>query len=322
MKLNLRSWASSYTRFLFFLAAGCGWAAWAADPPVFVNPMILPGGQVQVQLATVVGESYTIEVSTNLVTWEPVGSVPTVDTNLVTLVDEEPVTSSPCRFYRAKVGLTRTYGLWFNHYAQAGNFSGGLTPVVSYPISIAGYTAGFDVENDPPYPEASQVFFSGPSGSGLNNAAADPMNSWADEEGASYHSPVVSSPALAPGGDWTIQYKGSNYVFNMANPQAASRLVLPVPTFVLSNGFVQSVSWVYRAADTGAPLTAPPAFMTGIQVQIDGNGGRIYDSPWSDYPAITSHTLLEPILWSDVSGVNLAYDDSLDNHYVVFFRKP
>lgn len=98
--------------------------------------MILPSGQVQIQLTTEVGQSYTIEVSTNLVNWESVGSVPNVDTNLLTLVDEEPATSSPCPFYRAKVGLTRIYGMWFNHYAQAGSFSGGLTPAVSYPISI------------------------------------------------------------------------------------------------------------------------------------------------------------------------------------------
>ena len=322
MKPAPRLSCSSFTRFLFLLAAGCGWAGWAADSPVFINPKLLPSGQVQVQLATEVGQSYTIEVSTNLVTWQPVGSVPNVDTNLLTLVDEEPVTASPCRYYRAKVGLTKIYGMWFNHYAQGGSFSGGLTPAVAYPLSINAYTAGFDMENDAPYPDASQVFFSGPAGSGLSNTAADPQNSWIDDEGAEYQSPAVFSPAYAPGGDWTVQYKGTNYVFSMADPQAPSRLVVPVPTFVVAGDVVESVSWVYRAPDTGALLPAPPAFMTGIQVQIEGYvGGRIYESPWSDDPANTSHTLEESVLWSNVSAVNMAYDDSLGNHYVVFYQK-
>lgn len=322
MKPARPTYSSLLTRLLCTLAAGCGWAGWSADSFVFINPTILPGKQVQVQLATEVGQSYTIEISTNLVDWEPVAGIPNADTNLLTLVDEEPVTASPCRFYRAKVGLTKIYGMWFSHYAQGGTFSGGLTPAVVYPRSLNGYIAGFDIENDPPYPEANEVFFSGPTGSGLSHTASDPQYFREDEEGANYQSPAVSSPAYAPGGDWTVQYKGSNYVFTMADPQAPSRLVVPVPTFVVAAGVVQSVSWVYRAPDTGALLPAPPAFMTGIQVQLEGYmGGRIYNSPWSDYPAVTNHTLEETILWSNVSGVNMAYDDSLGNHFVVFYRK-
>lgn len=322
MKPALRNCTSILARFLCTLAAGCGWASWAADSLLFINPTILSGGQLQVQLATEVGQSYTIEVSTNLASWRPVGSIPNVDTNLLTLVDEEPVMASPCRYYRAKVGLTKIYSMWFNHFAEGGGFSGGLTPAVACPRSINAYTAGFDMENDAPYPEASQVMFSGPAGSGLSQTPADPQNSWTDNEKGNYQSPAVSSPACAPGGNWTVQYKGSNYVFSVAEPQAASRLVLPVPTFIVASDVVQSVSWVYRAPDTGALLSGPPAFMTGIQVQIEGYvGGRIYESPWGDDPAITSHVLEENILWSNVSAVNMAYNDSLGNHYVVFYRK-
>ena len=33
------------------------------------------------------------------------------------------------------------------------------------------------------------------------------------------------------------------------------------------------------------------------------------------------HTLTEQVRWSDVNGLNLAYDDMQDNHYVFFFRR-
>ncbi len=231
-------------------------------------------------------------------------------------------TASPCRFYRAKVGLTVIYSLWLNHYAQAGSFSGGLTPSVNYPVNLHSYSAGFEIENAAPYPPANEVFFTGPVGSGLNHSPANPLNSSWDEEGAHYQSPVISSPPYPPGGTWTVEFKGSNYVFNLPDPQSTSRLVIPVPTFVVSGDVVQSVSWVYRNAATGAVLPAPPEFITGIQVQIEGYvGGRIYESPWSDFPAVTSHTLEQTIQWSNVSMVNMAYDDSLGNHYVIFFQK-
>jgi len=322
MKAVPRSGSSFFIRFAGLMVAVGTWAAWAATPPVFLSPKLLPNGQLQIQMATEVGQSYTFELSTNLVTWQAVGSVQNVDTNLLVLVDETPVTASPCRFYRAKVGLTVIYGLWLNHYAQAGSFSGGLTPSVTYPVNLHSYSAGFEIENAAPYPPANEVFFTGPVGSGLNHSPANPLNSSWDEEGAHYQSPVISSPPYPPGGTWTVEFKGSNYVFNLPDPQSTSRLVIPVPTFVVSGDVVQSVSWVYRNAATGAVLPAPPEFITGIQVQIEGYvGGRIYESPWSDFPAVTSHTLEQTIQWSNVSMVNMAYDDSLGNHYVIFFQK-
>jgi hypothetical protein len=322
MKAVCRSWSSLFNRVLCLTFAVSAAPTWAATSPVFLNPKLLPNGQLQIQMATEVGQSYTFEISTNLVTWQPVGSVPNVDTNLLTLVDDTPVTASPCRFYRAKVGLTKIYSMWFSHQVQPGRFGTALTPTVSYPASIWAYTASFEMENDAPYPDPGEVFFSGPPGSGLNHTAANPQNSWVNDETATYQSPLVSNPPLPPGGEWTVQYKGSNYVFNLPDPQSASRLVIPVPTFVVSGDIVQSVSWVYRDPATGVALSAPPDFMTGIQVQIEGYvGGRIYESPWSDFPAVTNHTLQTTIQWSNVSMVNMAYDDSLGNHYVIFFQK-
>ena len=39
-------------------------------------------------------------------------------------------------------------------------------------------------------------------------------------------------------------------------------------------------------------------------------------------PPTTSHLLSSTVNWSNVSTINMAYDDSLGNHYVLFFHRP
>jgi len=82
------------------------------------------------------------------------------------------------------------------------------------------------------------------------------------------------------------------------------------------------VSWVYRNANTGAPMDGPPAYVTEIQLQIeDLSGARIYNSP-NLSPDTTTHTLAATVNWSNVRMLHLAYGDSLNNQYVVTFSKP
>jgi len=82
------------------------------------------------------------------------------------------------------------------------------------------------------------------------------------------------------------------------------------------------VNWVFKDAATGATVGGAPAYVTDIQVQIEGVvGGRIYESP-ELAPGVTHHTLTSSVNWSNVSTMHLAYDDSLGNHYVVSFSKP
>ena len=291
--------------------------------PVFTNGSVA-SGNFQGQLLVTPGMTYTIETSTNLHDWTPVGTVSSEGPSWVDLLDEEPVANNRRLFYRAAVGnlMPVTFSFNFHEYASAGSFGSGYTPSVSYPVALASYSANFDVENDTGLPAASAVYFTGPAGSGLIHQAADSDNSWIDSSSAAYQSPFISSPAAAPGGTWVVNYKGTDHTFQAADPQAASRLVIPLPTVTVSGGVLQSVTWAYRNPTTGAALGGAPAYVTGIQLQVGGSGGdRIYDSPWLT-PGVTSHTLTSTLTWSSVGMIYMAYDDSLDNHYVVSFTKP
>lgn len=294
----------------------------SSAPPVFTNATV-NGGLFQAQLELVPGITYTIQTSSNLLNWIPVGTVSSEATNLLDLQDERPVVGASRLFYRAVVGNLMPVTFTFNlhEYANAGGFGGGFTPAVTFPVTLNYYTANFGVDYDSALPAATNVYFTGPAGSGLTNRPADPNNSFVDASGAEYQSPFVLSPAAAPGGNWTVNYRGTNHLFNVADPQAAARLVIPLPTATVSGGMLQAVSWVYRDAATGAILGGAPGYVTGLQVQVDGLVGRIYDSPRLA-PGITAHSLTGNVTWSDVSMIYMAYDDSLGNHYVVSFSKP
>ena len=295
----------------------------SGQTPAFTNVTVGSDGLFHFQLRTVVGQSYTFQTSTNLSSWTNVGSLVNVATNLVTLVDQgRPVANFGRMFYRVRVGVEVSFSFNFHHYANAGGFGSGFTPATPFPVSLNSYSATFSAQNDTNYPPATNVFFTGPAGSGLSSTPADPANFRTNSGGADYQSPVVFSPAAAPGGIWTINYKGTNQAFNVPDPQASSRLVVPSPTISVSGDIVQSVSWVYRDANTGATLGGAPSYLTRIQVQIEGVvGGRIYNSP-NLTPPTTSHLLSSTVNWSNVSTINMAYDDSLGNHYVLFFHRP
>src|SRR5256886_12023144 len=42
---------------------------------------------------------------------------------------------------------------------------------------------------------------------------------------------------------------------NVPNPQAAARLVIPLPTVSVNSGQLQSLSWVYKDPNTGGTLS-------------------------------------------------------------------
>ncbi len=313
----------SRSRFFYLLALGFFWTGlggegWAAAPSI-TKISLLPTRQLELELAVEVGKSYTFEISTNMVDWEAIGGIESAPASTITISDTDTVDMTPVMFFRLKEGRFTSFGFWLAHYAPAGQFvGGGMTPTVNLPVSFQGYSAGFDAEGDAPYPPPSQVLFTGPAGSGLSAAPASEEYSETDDEGAWYISPNMPSTFGAPTGTWTVNYRGTNITFT-SNLDALSRLVLPVPTVQVTEGMLRSVSWVYRDRVTGVALNSPPSYMREIMLQIEGLSGRIYDSPDGDLPSVTTHTLSTPIPWSDVTGVNLAYDDSDDNHYVIFY---
>lgn len=296
-------------------------ASLAASAPSITKITVLPNRQVELQLSLEVGQNYTFEVSTNLVHWMAVGGIENVPTNALSVVDEDPTDRSAARFYRMRVGRFTRFSFGLMHFAEGGQFVGGaLTPSVSTPVSYHGYSATFDAEGDAPFPSPSQVLFTGPAGSGLTAAPAETDYASIEESFAYYQSPIITSSSGAPTGTWLVNYRGTNMTFT-TDLQPLPRLVLPVPTAVVSGGILQSVTWVYKDRLTGQVLSAPPAYMQGIQVQLEGLQGRIYESDYDGDPAVTTHTLTTQVSWSDVRDFSMAYDDFADNHYVIFFRR-
>jgi len=230
------------------------------------------------------------------------------------------------QYYRLSLNSSASFDISFLEFADAGRFGGSLTPATSFPVTLDSYSAMLGVDGDTGYPAATNVFFTGPGGSGLTNAPADPNNSNTGGDGAShanYQSPIIINPAIAPGGTWTVNYKGTNQIFSVPDPQAASRVVVPYPTATVSGGILQSVSWVYRDAATGVALGGPPAYMTHIQLQIHGSSAEneLYDSD-NLSPCTTSNVVTSLVTGSDVSGISMAYQDSLGNDYVISFVGP
>lgn len=289
--------------------------------PGFTNVVLATNGAIKFQFVGVTNQTYTFESSTNLTNWFPVGSQ-TVTTNLSDLKDGNSLAKYPYRFFRARIGRVFFIDEFnFHHYANGGNFGAGFTPSTGFPVSLNSYTANLSVDNDPNFAPVTNVFFTGPGGSGLNNTPASANNSRVDVYSGNYQSLNVSSPATAPGGTWSVAYRGTNFTFVVPDPQAAARLVIPQPTVTVSGGTLQSVSWIYRNPGTGLAIS-PPSFMKDVQLQVDDMSlGRVYNSP-NVPPSTTNDTLTATVNWNNVSTIFMVYNDTLGNHYVVSFSKP
>lgn len=293
----------------------------STTPPMFTHPTLV-NGRFQGDLVVVPGVTYTLEISTNLTIWDPVEAVSSDGTNVLHLEDDQPATATPRLFVRAAVGWTGSpnFALWLFEFANGGGFGSSFTPSPSYPVTLQNYAAALGVDHDMNFPPAANVYFTGPAGSGLTHTPAWQVTG--GDDWRMYQSPPVFSPAAAPGGNWVVNYKGTNINFTVPDPQATSRLVVPLPTVNVAGDVLQGVSWVYRDATTGASLGGAPAYVTDLQVQIEGLvGGRIYNSP-DLTPDVAHHTLTTAVNWSHVSMVHMTYGDTLGNRYVVTFSKP
>ena len=188
---------------LYSTTAGFGQA------PVFTNASV-SGGTFSVQILIASNQLYTIQTSTNLTSWSSVGS-DTATNNLITLVDPRGTAGFSRQYYRLMLGAVASFSLQFLEFANAGSFNGNPTPNTTFPVTLNGYSAGLQVNDDTNYPAATNVFFTGPAGSGLTNAPGDLNNSSINtgkENSAFYQSSLIASPAAAPGGTWVVNYKG------------------------------------------------------------------------------------------------------------------
>jgi len=291
-----------------------------AQSPVFTNTAIV-NGFFQTQVLITSNAVFTVETSTNLTDWTAVGSM-TATNNLITIVDDRGPAAGR-QFYRLLLGTIASFDFKFLEFANAGSFGGSFSPATTFPVTVNSYSADFGVKGDTNYPAATNVFFTGPGGSGLTNSPANPDNSNTNGSNANYQSQFVTNPVFGPGGIWTVSYKGSNYTFNASAAHGAGHLTVPYPTVTVSGGILQSVSWVYRDPNTGSTLVRAPMFLGSIQLQVHGSSaaGELYDSDQltSD---VTNNVLTTSVNWSAVSGISMAYQDTTGGNYIISFGGP
>ena len=321
--------------FASLLCAGVATASaqTSSHPGLYItNAVVSPEGFAQCEVVAPSNGLYSLLLSTNLQSWDsikkldswnPPGDAP-APTNRF-FINSDPLSAAQVGntfFLRVVVGLVPKYQLLFHFHNTIDTLAVG-TSSVSFPQSISDYSAHLDVERVTSSPDGSQVFFTGPPGSGLTNAmstgfSTDPggYDAWYDS------SPMLNDPAVPPPGRWTINYNGTNLIFDLPDAQTPTRFVVPQPTVVVSNGLLSSVSWIYRNATTGQALAGPPAFLSDVVVEAGGGTPhqRIYDS--NPLPrATTAHSFSPALLWSDVADITISYDDDLGNRYIVFYIK-
>ena len=223
-------------------------------------------------------------------------------------------------------GLTTTtspvipvhFAFSLRQFAQGGIFLNDTNLTPQFPVSINGYRAELIVTGTTNFASPTQVFFTGPTGSGLTNTSSGP-NGFAQSGAAGlYFSPKINQPALAPGGPYSVSYQGTVTNFTAPDPQVSTHLIVPVPKITLSNGQVASVSW--RLYDpSGNAFSGTPAALSSIQVQeVDGTGTLVYNSP-PLAPSTASHSFTNAFAWTNLTALRFLYADNLGNTYIITY---
>ncbi len=130
----------------------------------------------------------------------------------------------------------------------------------------------------------------------------------------------IDGPAVPPKGDYEVKnIDGESFKFTLPDIQeeAEDNLVYPVPTVnVDEDGIIQKVEWIYKNKVTNKTLENPQHIINEIEVQIDSDSERLYDSGNLNGETL-SHQLNEEIKWSNVDSISLAYNDIYNIHYVI-----
>ena len=200
-------------------------------------------------------------------------------------------------------------------FFPGGSFGNGTDGSITFPAPLNYYYALFNLD-DVNFP--TNVLFSGPAGSGLANTPSANFGANFEGDSAFYSSPSINVPPYPPGGLYTVNYKNEPLEFVLPDPQSQNRQVLLVPRVTLDGEErIEEIQWERRDVN-GSPLGAAP-FMQDIQIRIDGMGGRMYQADVS--PDTTSHVPFDPVPWTNVSSIQMVYDDDAGNQYVSFWHR-
>ena len=231
-------------------------------------------------------------------------------------------TSSSNQVVNFVVGTPPVGFMFFRHtLGVVGEFGSSRTPTVTYPVSIHNYRVLFHVYNETNPPAASTVFFTGPPGSGLTNSPAD-SSLGAVQSGPDvvYFSLQTKNPSIAMGGNWSINYRSNANNFVVPDPQAQTRVLVPLPTVTISNGFLRSLTWTYKDQN-GNPITGTPGFVQNDRIDLIDQNGNLFDT--EVIPPTTSYAYAATNLysWLDVGILRMNYYDDLTNQYFVAFSE-
>ncbi len=102
-----------------------------------------------------------------------------------------------------------------------------------------------------------------------------------DDEGiyTSFNTPYVCPPRPPKGGEYTVDYKGADKVFDRENPLAEVRQIFPLPTvFIDADGWVDAVEWSWR--DMMGQRAPAPDFIDEIRVLLQYKDMSIRGGSW------------------------------------------
>lgn len=275
----------------------------AAQGVRLAEPRVNPDGSFAANLLGSPGVPYTVEVSTNLVDWTAAWCF--LDPTNGTLFVDPPPIDSARRFYRLQEGISAVSRLSLGFSAYGGAWG---QRWVATPVSINSMQARLAMENGPSYPPPNQVLFTGPPGAGFTNAPASTLTD------SIYVASGVVSGLASSGGEWTVQYEGTNLAFHVPDPGAQARLVVPLPSLTSQIEGSIRLSWEYRDAKTGAVLPEPPSFLTSVSVGVmDFTSGPLP-------PDSTEYTFSGFGVPPEVT-ITIIYTDTFWNSYSVEFSQ-
>ncbi|MDO8596892.1 MAG: hypothetical protein Q7R45_09735, partial [Sulfuricaulis sp.] len=195
-----------------------------------------------------------------------------------------------------------------------GALDAGGNPQISFPLGLRYYYALFDIDNAQNLPD--KAFFTGPAGSGLNNTESSGFYPHPDGNGAGYGTTSIDTPPFPPGGTYRINLGGEEYVIEMAEPNAANKQVIPVPTVIIdAQRNISEVRWAFKDQQ-GNPVVRP-AWAREIEIRIGPGNGPYYQTRLG--PDVTSHVPTLSIAWDSTRMIQVVLYDEHGYHFATYW---